>query len=122
MAISGETPFIADLHTNSNETVVMTEFAIPDNAITSINLEVVARATVTGVATKFTLSGIASRVSGGAPVVNTTKGTQIGSSTLGPANVTITAGPSFTIFVNVSGVTAIPCDWAIVGTTRALFA
>ncbi len=120
MAITINEPYPLDFQTTSSETANMTEFAIPDNSVTSLELVIVARAPSTGAGTKFIVSAVASRFNGGAAIVGSSKGVQIGGSTLNNANCTVTAGASFTIIVQVTGVLNIPLNWAIQGNVRSL--
>lgn len=120
MPITTTEPYVKDISTVSSETLNLTEFAIPDNSVTSIELVIVARAPSTGAGTKFLVSAVATRFNGGAPVVSSSKGVQIGGASLNNANAAVAAGASFTVFVQVTGVLNIPLDWAIKGEVKTL--
>ena len=118
MSITGTGSLPTDAHTTSNETAVLTEFAIPDNTATILDVTVVARAPSTGAGRRFTTLVIATRFNGGVPVVAQLKTVEIGSATLANAALTFTAGASFSVIAQITGVTGIPMDWAIDGVMR----
>ena len=120
MPVTTTEPYVKDISTVSSETVNLTEFAIPDNAVTSLEFVIVARAPGSGAGTKFLVSAVATRFNGGAPVVNSSKGLQIGASALNNASAAVVAGASFTVFVQVTGVLSTPLDWAIKGEVKTL--
>lgn len=119
MSITGTGNLIAEASTTSNETIGLTEFAVPDNSATILDVTVVARAPGTGAGRRFTTLVIATRFNGGAPVVALLKTVEIGAAALANANLNFIAGASFTVIAQITGVSAIPLQWAIDGVMRS---
>ncbi len=120
MGITTTGTLLKEFATTSSETAVLTEFAVPDNAVTVLDIFVVCRAPSTGAGRRFLILAEAHRFNGGVPVVNMLKTTEIGASALANANavVSVPVGATFSIGVQITGVAGVPLDWAIDGTMR----
>lgn len=119
MAIETVAPYPLDITTQSDEQVTMTEFALEANAVTRLDLTIIARAQDTGLCRTWDVAGLYRRTGDGAPgQIGRLDLNSIGDSELADAGLSVGLG-DFTIAILVTGVLNTPLDWSITGTTRA---